>query len=106
MNKEESLAFLQNCIEKVKRATAQDIQFYKEVYDRECDPENEHLKRRNFTIYEWEMNKIKNWTTEEIKNRIWMAVSCGQPVPGQVSVEALRMELVCRGEEPVGYHNT
>ena len=38
MNKEESLAFLQNCIEKLKRATAQDIQFYKEVYDRECDP--------------------------------------------------------------------
>ena len=35
VNKEESLAFLQNCIEKVKRATAQDIQFYKEVYDRE-----------------------------------------------------------------------
>ena len=33
MNKEESLAFLQNCIEKAKRATAQDIQFYKEVYD-------------------------------------------------------------------------
>lgn len=29
LNKEESLAFLQNCIEKVKRATAQDIQFYK-----------------------------------------------------------------------------
>lgn len=35
LNKEESLAFLQNCIEKVKIATAQDIQFYKEVYDRE-----------------------------------------------------------------------
>lgn len=34
MNKEESLAFLQNCIEKVKRATTQDIQFYKEVYDK------------------------------------------------------------------------
>ena len=31
LNKEESLAFLQNCIEKAKRATAQDIQFYKEV---------------------------------------------------------------------------
>ena len=30
MNKEESLAFLQNCIEKVKRTTAQDIQFYKD----------------------------------------------------------------------------
>ena len=52
------------------------------------------------------MKKIKNWTTEEIKNRIWMAVSCEEPVPGQVSVEALRMELKRRGEEPVGYHNT
>lgn len=35
MNKEESLAFLQSCIEKVKKATEQDIQFYKEVYDKE-----------------------------------------------------------------------
>ena len=35
MNKEESLAFLQSCIEKVKNATKQDIQFYKEVYEKE-----------------------------------------------------------------------
>lgn len=35
MNKEESLIFLQSCIEKVKKATEQDIQFYKEVYDKE-----------------------------------------------------------------------
>ena len=56
--------------------------------------------------YEWEMKKIKNWSTIEIKNAIWMAVSCDQPVPGQVSVEALRMELKRRGEEPVAYHNT
>lgn len=35
MNKEESLTFLQSCIEKVKKATEQDIQFYKEVYDKE-----------------------------------------------------------------------
>lgn len=35
MNKEKSLTFLQSCIEKVKKATEQDIQFYKEVYDKE-----------------------------------------------------------------------
>lgn len=35
MNKEKSLAFLQSCIEKVKKATEQDIQFYKEVYNEE-----------------------------------------------------------------------
>lgn len=35
MNKEKSLAFLQSCIEKVKKATEQDIQFYKEVYNGE-----------------------------------------------------------------------
>lgn len=57
-------------------------------------------------VYEWELNMIKNWTTNEIKNRIWLAVSCNQPIPGYVSVEALRMELVRRNEKPVGYHNT
>lgn len=35
MNKEKSLTFLQSCIEKVKKATEQDIQFYKEVYYKE-----------------------------------------------------------------------
>jgi hypothetical protein len=57
-------------------------------------------------IYEWELEKVKDWTLNEIRNRIWAAVNCGQPVPGNVSVEALRMELVKRGEEPIGYHNT
>lgn len=57
-------------------------------------------------VYEWELNMIKNWTTNEIKNRIWLAVSCNQPIPGCVSVESLRMELVRRNEKPVGYHNT
>ena len=37
MIKEESLSFLQNCIEKVKNATEQDVQFYKEIYDKECN---------------------------------------------------------------------
>ncbi len=57
-------------------------------------------------IHEWEFEHIKDWTVNEIKNHIWAAVDCGQPVPGYVSVEALRAELVRRGEEPVGHHNT
>lgn len=57
-------------------------------------------------VCEWELSIIKNWTIDQIKNRIWIAVSCGQPIPGCVSVEALRQELINRGEEPVGYHDT
>lgn len=57
-------------------------------------------------VYSWELNKLKDWSLNDIKNRIWMAVSCAQPVPGCVSVEALRAELALRGEEPIGFHNT
>lgn len=57
-------------------------------------------------VYQWEIDKIRDWTTGQIKNCIWAAVDCGQPVPGCVSVAALRAELVNRGEEPIGYHNT
>lgn len=57
-------------------------------------------------VYSWELEKIKDWTVNDIKNKIWAYVSCGQPIPGCVSVEALRMELKRRGEEPIGYHNT
>ncbi len=56
-------------------------------------------------IHEWELEKVKDWTTSEIKNRLWANVNNGQPIPGCVSVEALRVELINRGEEPVGYHN-
>ena len=62
--------------------------------------------RRNEEMYQWEMEKVKNWTTNEIKNHIWAAIECDQPIPGCVSVEALRAELIRRGEEPKGYHNT
>lgn len=65
--------------------------------------------RRKETLkmaYQWELETVKDWTVNDLKNRIWMAVDCGQPVPGCVSVEAMRMELMRRGEEPVGYHNT
>jgi hypothetical protein len=44
-------------------------------------------------VHKWEMDKIKDWTTVEIKNRIWAEVGCNHPVLGCVSVEALRMEL-------------
>ena len=45
-------------------------------------------------VYQWELEEIQNWTTNEIKNCIWAAADCGQPVPGCVSIEALRMELM------------
>ena len=57
-------------------------------------------------VYQWELEKIQDWTINEIKNWIWLAVSVGQPIPGCISVEALRMELARRGEKPEGYHNT
>lgn len=57
-------------------------------------------------IYQWEIELIKHWTTNEIKNTIWAAISCGQPTPGQVSVEAMRHVLRERGEDGKGYHNT
>lgn len=54
----------------------------------------------------WELRKAKKMSTNEIKNHIWSNVSNGQPIPGEISVEALRVELIRRGEEPKGYHNT
>lgn len=56
--------------------------------------------------YQWEMEKVKDWSTDQIRNRIYMEVSLGQPVPGCVSVDALRIELKNRGLDPVGFHNT
>lgn len=57
-------------------------------------------------IYQWELDIVKGWSTDEIKNRIWAYVDTGQPIPACVSVEALRQELLSRGKEPIGYHNT
>lgn len=36
MNKEESLSFLQSCIEKVNLATEQDVKFFQKVYEKDC----------------------------------------------------------------------
>ena len=57
-------------------------------------------------VYQWELEKVKDWSVSDLKNKIFLAVDCEQPVPGNVSVAAMRMELRRRGEEPVGYHNT
>ncbi len=56
-------------------------------------------------IYAWELEKARNWSTSEIKDHIWSA-SNGQPIPGCISVEALRAVLIERGEDGKGYHNT
>ncbi len=57
-------------------------------------------------IHQWELDKAAKWTTEQLKNYIWMQVSCNMGTPASVSVEAMREELRKRGEEPKGYHNT
>lgn len=44
-------------------------------------------------VHDWELQKVKDWTTAQIKNCIWSAVDRGQPVPGCVSVAALRAEV-------------
>ena len=56
-------------------------------------------------VYQWESEKAKDLSTCTIKNYIWMAAN-GQPIPGCISIESLRMELERRGEEPKGHHNT
>lgn len=57
-------------------------------------------------VYQWELEKVRDWTVNELKNQIWKAVDLGQPAPGDVSVAAMRMELFRRGEDIAGYHNT
>ena len=57
-------------------------------------------------VYEWELEKARKESTRTLKNWIWMAEHCGQPVPGCMSVEALRIVLVERGEDGLGYHNS
>lgn len=59
---------------------------------------------RKIVVYQWELDITRKWSIEEIKNRIWMDRECGQPIPGCVSREALRVELMLRGEQPNGYH--
>lgn len=56
-------------------------------------------------VYTWELEKLKSWDTNKIKNAIWLHVDCGQPIPGQLSLQSLQMELRLRGESEKGFHN-
>ena len=51
--------------------------------------------------YEWELIQLQNWSVNDLRNWIWMAVDSNQAIPGCVSVEALREELVRRGEKTI-----
>lgn len=57
-------------------------------------------------IEKWMIEKAREQSTNTLKNWIWAAISCGQPIPGCMSVESLRAVLIERGEEGKGYHNT
>lgn len=54
---------------------------------------------------QWMIEKARKMDNNELKNWIWMAAS-GQPIPGCLEVEALRIVLIERGEDGKGYHNT
>lgn len=58
MDKQESLTFLENCIEKVKRATDQDIQFYKKIYDRERVSKRNEIKSMYKNLRVWWIPQI------------------------------------------------
>lgn len=57
-------------------------------------------------VYTWELEKARKESTTRLKDWIWLAVNCGQPIPGCLSVESLRAVLRERGEDGKGFHNT
>lgn len=38
---------------------------------------NKKDRKGDLMVYQWELEKIKDWTTNKIKNHIWAAVDCG-----------------------------
>ena len=57
-------------------------------------------------VYNWELEKARKQDNNTLKSWIFLAVECGQPIPGCMSVESLRMVLRERGELGQGYHGT
>ena len=57
-------------------------------------------------VYDWELEKAREQDNNTLKNWIFLAVTCGQPIPGCMSVESLRTVLRERGEPGQGYHGT
>ena len=54
----------------------------------------------------WELEMARREGNGTLKNWIWAAASTGQPIPGQISVDACRAVLMERGEDGKGYHET
>lgn len=54
----------------------------------------------------WELEKARREGNGTLKNWIWKAKTCGQPIPGCISVDACRAVLIERGEDGKGYHET
>ena len=57
-------------------------------------------------VYKWELEEARKKSTSWLKNWIWLAVNCGQAIPGCLSVESLRVVLKERGEDGYGFHDT
>lgn len=60
----------------------------------------------NWEHYGWMVEKARGESTNRLKSWIWAAVTCGQPIPGCISVDACRMALIERGEDGKGYHES
>lgn len=59
-----------------------------------------------WNVYGWMLDKAREVSTSTLKDWIWANVNNGQPIPGNISVEACRVVLLERGENGRGYHNT
>lgn len=57
-------------------------------------------------VEQWMIEQARKQDTNTLKNWIWIAESCGQPIPGCLQTESLRVVLRERGEDGKGYHNT
>ena len=55
---------------------------------------------------DWMIEKARKMDNNQLKNWIWMSTTSGNPIPGCLDVEALRIVLRERGEDGKGYHNT
>lgn len=64
------------------------------------------MNQRNCAAPYWMIEKARKEDNNCLKNWIWLAVSTGQPIPGNLTVESLRYVLRERGENGNGYHHT
>lgn len=65
MSSDDRLEFLQSCIEKVKNASDEDIEYYKEVFNRESEKIKKLEDDGNYHD-EWYFIKMIAWKVNEI----------------------------------------